>query len=249
MRIAVQSAAITTVIVLSGSLAWTSTAHAAPEDCFELDGSMLAPGRTRTTISSGKESKYECTDQDRAFLKLLDGDRSFSEFIDTLKKTKQLKERSDVLVEQANAEYKASHNANVAYQAAQDREAASVSNALSSISQSLDSIAEAKRDQATSLANTADEIGRQSSQYEMERAAQQAQQEKSSRNARDSEHGPRIAPSTPQRVDPLSKSPEPSQTVESRRAAGLPDDPNAAKCIQDDDCARSLLQGTTAPKQ
>lgn len=247
MRTPVRLAARTIVIVLSGSLIWTSTAHAASEDCFELDGSMLAPGKTRSTISSGKESKYECTDQDRALLKLLDGDRSFSEFIDTLKETKQLKERSDVLVEQANAEYKASHNANLAYQAAQDREAARVNNALSSISQSLNSIAEAKRNQATSLGNAADEIGRQSSQYEMDRAAQQAQEEKATRDARISQHGPRIAPSAPQRVDPLSKAPEPSQTVESRRAAGLPDDPNAAKCIQDDDCARSLLQ--PAPKQ
>ncbi len=242
-----QLAAITNVIVLSGSLIWTSAAHAMPEDCFELDGSMLAPGKTRSTISPGKESKYECSDQDRAFLKLLDGDLFFGEFIDALKKTKQSKESSDVLVAQANAEYKASHDAHLAYHAAQDREAARVSNALSSISQSLNSIAEAKRNQAMSLANTADEIGRKSSQYEMERASQQAQEEKASRDARISQQGPRIAPSTPRRVDPLSKAPEPSQTVESRRAAGLPDDPNAAKCIQDDDCARSLLQ--PAPKQ
>jgi hypothetical protein len=144
MRIAVQSAAITTVIVLSGSLVWTAAAHAAPEDCFELDGSMLAPGKTHSTVSSGTESKYECTDQDRAFLKLLDTDL-FREFIATLKKTKQLKERSDALVAQANADYKASHDANLAYQAAQDREAARLSNELSSISQGLNSIAEAKR--------------------------------------------------------------------------------------------------------
>lgn len=229
-------------MVLSGIFVWTSTACAAPEDCFELDGSMLVPGKTHTTISSGKESKYECTYKDRAFLKLLDGDPSFSEFIDTLKKSKQLKERGDVLVEQANAEYKASHNANLAYQAAQDREAARVNNALSAMSQSLNSVAGAKRSQATSLGNAADEIGRQTSQYEMERATEQAQEEKASREARISQHRPRVAPSTAQTVDPLAKAADPSQTLESRRAAGLPDDPNAAKCIEDDACARSLLQ-------
>jgi hypothetical protein len=55
------------VIVLSCGLIYPPAAHADLGDCFELDGSMLAPGKTRSTTSSGGESKYECTDQDRAF--------------------------------------------------------------------------------------------------------------------------------------------------------------------------------------
>jgi hypothetical protein len=222
------------VIVLSCGLIYPPAVHADLADCFELDGSMLAPGKTHSTTSSGGESKYECTDQDRAFF-------------EGLKKAKQQQEESARLVARAKAQAQASHDANLAYQAAQAREAESMRNALSSLSDSLNSIAAAKQQQAKSLERSADEIGLKASQYEAERAAQRGQEQIADQQARRiSGQQPRAAPNAPARVDPLAKAPTPAQTAESRRAAGLPDDPNAAACIQDDDCARALLHGGNA---
>lgn len=63
-------------------------------------------------------------------------------------------------------------------------------------------------------------------------------------------HTPPWPRNVPAKPDPLAPASAPSQTAESRRAAGLPDDPSAAACIQDDDCARAVLRGgSAAPKQ
>jgi hypothetical protein len=78
-------------------------------------------------------------------------------------------------------------------------------------------------------------------QYEAERAGQRAQQQTAERQAQVVPPPRPAAPIMPVRRDPLTPAPTPAQTPESRRAAGLPDDPNAAKCIQDDECARALL--------
>jgi hypothetical protein len=84
-----------------------------------------------------------------------------------------------------------------------------------------------------------EEISRMN-QYDAERAAQRAQQQTAERQAQQiAEQRPR--PVVPVRPDPLAPAPTPAQTPESRRAAGLPDDPNAAACIQDADCARTVL--------
>jgi hypothetical protein len=76
--------------------------------------------------------------------------------------------------------------------------------------------------------------------YETERAAQRGQQQAVEREPIAALRPRSVAPREP---DPLTRAPAPAETPESRRAAGLPDDPKAAACIQDDDCARALLRG------
>jgi hypothetical protein len=101
-----------------------------------------------------------------------------------------------------------------------------------------------------SAARAADEIGRMTSQYDAERAAQRApeQQQIAERQAQQiAEQRARAAAlKVPVKSDPLALAPAPAQTAESRRAAGLPDDPSEAACIQDDDCARTVLRGGNA---
>jgi hypothetical protein len=84
-----------------------------------------------------------------------------------------------------------------------------------------------------------DEISRMN-RDDAERTAQRAQQQNTERQVQQiAEQRPRPVVSV--RTDPLAPAPAPSQTAESRRAAGLPDDPSAAACIQDDNCARAVL--------
>jgi hypothetical protein len=97
-------------------------------------------------------------------------------------------------------------------------------------------------DQQAALQRGADEFSRRTSQFDAERAAQRAQQqiaEEQARRIAQQRARPAVV-NVPVRSDPLAPAPAPSQTAESRRAAGLPDDPAAAACIQDDDCARAL---------
>jgi hypothetical protein len=87
-----------------------------------------------------------------------------------------------------------------------------------------------------------DDFNRKVSQSESDLFAQRAQQQAAETQARQAQQ--RVQPPTvhtPARPDPLAPAPDPAQTAESRRAAGLPDDPNAAKCVEDPDCARAVL--------
>lgn len=87
-----------------------------------------------------------------------------------------------------------------------------------------------------------DDFSRRISQSNAELVTQRAQQQMADQQARQIPvQRPPAALSAPVRADPLAPAPAPSQTAESRRAAGLPDDPAAAACIQDVDCARAVL--------
>jgi hypothetical protein len=106
-----------------------------------------------------------------------------------------------------------------------------------------------KEQQAAYQRDVDESIGR-ISQFSTELATQRAQQQAvEEQTRRVTQRVQHPAASVPARSDPLAPAPAPSQTPESRRAAGLPDDPNAAACIQDDDCARAVLHGgNAAPK-
>jgi len=95
-----------------------------------------------------------------------------------------------------------------------------------------------------------DDFSRRISQSSAELVTRRAQQQIADQQARQTPvQRPPAALSAPLRADPLAPAPAPSQTAESRRAAGLPDDPAAAACIQDADCARAVLRGgSAAPK-
>ncbi|MGB6629686.1 MAG: hypothetical protein WBE52_00505 [Terriglobales bacterium] len=144
--------------------------------------------------------------------------------------------------ERAEAQSRDAAETQAASDAEQDRDREKIRRALSSLSDSLNSIAAAKQQRAESAGRAADEIGGTSSQYEAERAAQRAQQQIADQQARQIAQQPArpVAANVPVRSDPLAPASAPAQTAESRRAAGLPDDPSAAACIQDDDCARAL---------
>jgi hypothetical protein len=203
------------------------TARADLGDCCARDGSLLAPGKTHSTNLDGSDNKYECTEKDRAFF-------------EQLNQAKLQREENARLVARAPADAESNHAANLAYQAKQAQEAEHVHRALASLSDSLNTFAATKQRQAVSLGRSADDIGRATARYEAEQAAQPAQQQAAERQARQiAEQQPR--PAAPARPDPLAPAPAPARTRESRRAAGLPDDPNAAACIQDDACARALL--------
>lgn len=100
--------------------------------------------------------------------------------------------------------------------------------------------AELHEQQAAYQQDVDDEVNRINS-YNTERAAQSAQQQTAEQQTRRQTAAPLRQPVARPRPDPLAPAPAPAQTPESRRAAGLPDDPNAAACIQDDDCARAVL--------
>jgi hypothetical protein len=149
----------------------------------------------------------------------------------------QYQERADVQARDAETQ--------AASDAEGDRDREKIRRALSSLSDSLNGIAATKQQQAESSRRSADEIGRMASQHDAERAAQRAaeQQQIADRQQRQmAEDRARSAPrNVPTNADPLARAPAPSKTAESRRAAGLPSDPSAAACIQDDDCARAVL--------
>lgn len=97
------------------------------------------------------------------------------------------------------------------------------------------------QEQQAALQRDVDDFSRRVSQSSADLVTQRAQQQSADQQARQIPvQRPPAALSAPVRRDPLAPAPAPSQTAESRRAAGLPDDPAAAACIQDDDCARAL---------
>jgi hypothetical protein len=148
----------------------------------------------------------------------------------------QDQERADVQARDAETQ--------AASDAERDRDREKIRRALSSLSDSLNGIAATKQQQAESSRRSANEIGRMASQYDAERAAQRAveQQQIADRHRRQiAEERARSALNVSVKSDPLARAPAPSQSAESRRAAGLPSDPSAAACIQDDDCARAAL--------
>jgi hypothetical protein len=104
--------------------------------------------------------------------------------------------------------------------------------------------AEQLQERQADYQHNVDESSRRISQFNAELATQRAQEQAAEQPTRQvTQRTQPPAASTPTRSDPLAPAPAPAQTAESRRAAGLPDDPNAAACIQDDACARALLRG------
>jgi hypothetical protein len=144
--------------------------------------------------------------------------------------------------ERADAQAREAAEMQAASDAEQDRDREKIRRALSSLSDSLNSIAATKQQQADNSRRSADEIGRMTSQYDAERAAQRIRQEIADEQARQiAQQRSRPATAPPMRPDPLAPASAPAQTAESRRAAGLPSDPSAAACVQDADCARAVL--------
>jgi hypothetical protein len=88
-----------------------------------------------------------------------------------------------------------------------------------------------------------DEFSRMISRDDAERGAQRTREQAVDNQIQEQRIAEQRTPpaAAPVRTDPLAPTPTPAQTAESRRAAGLPDDPNAAACIQDADCARAVL--------
>jgi hypothetical protein len=100
------------------------------------------------------------------------------------------------------------------------------------------SAAARSKQQQAALQQDIDQEVRRIDQYETGGAAQRVKQQPAERQT----PPPRpVAAVMSVRSDPLTPAQTPSANSESRRAAGLPDDPSAAACIQDDDCARAVL--------
>lgn len=198
--------------------------HAGQADCI-LHGN--SPGSAGILDSTGAG----CTDEDRVWLKANQAK------IDALKQQmhaptpEQVKERQAALLKQELADADRQFRANMqqTVEEAQRREAADL------------------RDRQTEYQRDIDAEVNRITRYDSENARQSAQQPIADRQTQQIA-ARRPAPAAPLRPDPLAPAPPPAQSLESRRAAGLPDDPAAAACIQDDDCARALLHGgsTTA---
>jgi hypothetical protein len=100
---------------------------------------------------------------------------------------------------------------------------------------------ERRQEQQAASQRSLDEFIRRTSDDEDARQAQRRIADQQERQI--PQQRARPATNVAVRSDPLTPAPAPAQTPESRRAAGLPDDPAAAACIQDDDCARAVLSG------